>query len=170
MSRISISVSEELMARLEPVKERINVSHVCREALERRIGSLERASEQGSEELDLEGLIDRLREERTVAEGRFEQLGRRNAATWLATASYAELKRVAENHVTVSMEKYKLPRSCFRQMKQDMEAAKVGSDGLHSVAYKTSWLDYVRAIWAQLLERVEDTNGARAAEAVDTTK
>ena len=152
---------------MEPVKEKINVSLVCREAIERRIASLERVAEQGSEDLDLEDLIDRLHEERTVAEGRFELLGRRNAAAWLGTVSYVELKRVAENHATASMEKYKLSHSSFRQMKQDMEAARVGSDSLHSVSYKTAWIDYVRAIWAQVLERVEDTNGAVAAETTD---
>ena len=41
MARISISIPDELAARLEPVKDHLNVSQVCRDALEHRITAFE---------------------------------------------------------------------------------------------------------------------------------
>ena len=157
MGRISVSLPDELLARLEPVKEKINVSHVCREALERRIDGFERAAILQSEELDILELTDRLREERALVEGKFEAQGRRNAATWVVGASYLELRKVGENHDSFKMERYKLPRAAFRSMKNDMEEATVSCEGVHAVAYKTAWLDYVRAVWAQVTEQMEQT-------------
>ena len=159
MPRISVSLPEELVARLEPVKARINVSQVCREALERRLDSLERAAAQGAE-LDLEGLVDRLRSERELIEGKFDDLSRRNAATWLNTASYLELKAVADTQSTPRMDRYRLPRAAFRVMRQDMEESTLSVEGPAAVVYKTAWLDYVRSVWSDVVQHLDDATGA----------
>ena len=157
MARISISLSEDLVARLEPVKDRINVSQVCREALERRISSFERASSEQEGDPDVGDLVERLREERELLEGMLESRARRNAASWLSTTSYVELKSVTENGSSVDIGKYRLPRGAFKTMKQDLlEPEKLELDGVHAVAYKTAWLDYVKALWAQVLEQAEE--------------
>lgn len=155
MTRISVSIPDELTARLEPFKDRINVSQAAREALERRIDAFERASQVQEEDLDLEALVARLRQERALVEGKFEGLGRRNAAAWLSSESYLELKDVAENHDLADMDKYKLPRPAFRTMKKDMEKADVSCDGVHAVAYKTAWLEFVRGVWAQIVAQMD---------------
>ena len=166
MTRISISLPDELTARLEPIKGKINVSQVCREALERRIAAFERAAEQQGEDLDLGDLIARFRDERALIEGKFETLARSNASSWLGTSSYLELKAVAENQNSSSMDKYRLPRAAFRRMKEDMGEAKLGSEGLHAVVYKTAWLDYVRGIWDEIVKQLEEQTD----DAVDTTE
>ena len=89
-----------------------------------------------------------------MVEGRFEQLGRRNAAVWLSTASYVEIKYVADSPNPTNMSKYRLPRAAFRKMKEDMEETQVGSDGVPAVAYKTGWLDYVRTVWVAVSDQV----------------
>ena len=155
MPRISVSLPEELVARLAPVKARINVSQVCREALEHRLDSFERAAAQGAD-LDLEVLVDRLRSERELIEGKFEDLARRNGATWLSTASYLELKDVAETQSTTRMDRYRLPRAAFRVMRQDMEESKQGIEGPQAVVYKTAWLDYVRSVWSDVVQHLDD--------------
>ena len=167
MPRISVSLPEELMTRLEPVKENLNISHVCREALERRVEAFERASMVESEGLDLESLSARLREDRVLVEGKFESAGRHNAAGWMNTAPYLELKAVAEAPSNGGMAKYRLPRAAFRTMKRDMDAADVDCEDIHAVAYKTAWLDYVRAVWSQVVDSVEGPGGSETAEEAD---
>ena len=152
MARVSVNIPDDLVARLEPVKHRINVSQVCREALERRTTSVERAPEDAG---DLEGLIERLRDEREAIEGRFEQLGRRNAVSWLSTASYTDVKHIAESRTPSTMEQYGLPTTGFSMMKPDMGEAKVGLDGLHAIAYKTAWLDQIQSVWAGVVDQPE---------------
>lgn len=156
MPRISISLTEGLMKRMEPVKDKINISQVCREALEGRVATFERANGRHGGKLDVQRLIGRLREERALVEGKWERLAVRNASIWLDTASYEELRGVAEDRGSLNMDKYRLPHGAFRMMKQDLKEAKVGFEGTHVVVYKTAWLDRVRAVWNQIRGKLGD--------------
>ena len=164
MARISISIPDKLMAKLEPLKEGINISQLCREALERRIDAYERASKRNGHELDIKGLVQRLREESALVEGKFELLGKKNAAEWLSAAPYLEFKNLAEASNSSNMNKYKLPREAFRTMKLDMTEENATCDGAQAVAYKTAWLDYVRAIWTQIAGQLETEDSKEQAE------
>ncbi len=166
MPRLSITIPDELMASLQPIKERINVSQVCREALERRILAFQAADKNEGDDLDMESLITRLREERALVEGKFEDLGMRNATAWLETTTYLDLKSIAENHNATNMGKYRLPHAAFQTMKKDMEEAKVSCEGTHTVAYKTAWLDYVGIVWAQVVNHVDDAKDSEPVEAI----
>ena len=171
MARVSISLPDELMAKLEPIKGKINISQACREALERRIAIFERTAAQPDYDLDLQGLITRLREERVLAEGNWENLGRGNAAAWLSTASYMEIKNTLEHHTSSNGHKYKLPRVAFKTMKQHMKEAQGSLEGPEATVYKTAWLDYTRSVWAQVEDPVHDEGEeARVVEAVEQSE
>ena len=156
MARISISLPEELMARLEPVKDRLNVSQICREALEGRIGMIEHTKDSYGDSLDLPSLVARLKEERCLAEGRWVELGQRNASEWLRIASYVELKEISENINGEAISKYRLPHSAFKTMKKDMVGVEHGLEGPAAAGYKTAWLDRVKDIWTQVKDQVEE--------------
>ena len=136
MARISISLPDSLMAKLEPIKDGINVSQICRQALEQRVTAHERAVERDSKDLDMDGLVQRLKQEQELFGGRFEQLGRNNATAWLITSSYAELQSVTESNYSVRMHKYKLPRAAFRIMQQDLENENLSCEGPHDLTPK----------------------------------
>ena len=159
MARISISIPDRLMARLEPVKESINISRLCRDALERRVAMFERAAVQGGHDLDTVSLVERLREERALDGGKFEKLGRGNAAAWMSTASYLEFRNVAEDRRSTNMHNYKLPRAAFATMKQHMAGLNSSLDGVQAVAYKSAWLDSVRAVRTQIVDQLELDDG-----------
>ena len=167
MLRISITIPRDLAARLHPLKDRINVSQVCRDALESRIATFEMATDATEDDMDLKSLASRLREERRSAEGKWEKLGMHNAAAWLKVGSYLELKRVIDSGKPSSMSKLKLPRAAHRTMKHDLGGAANGSwDVGPAVAYKAAWLEYVHAVWAEVEREVEDTKEAPQTEAV----
>ena len=159
MARVSISLPDELITRLEPIKERINISRVCREAIENRISIFEGAGVRQEDDLDLQSLIARLREERTMVEGKWENLAKRNAIGWLHTASLMEIRNAMEPKTSLSMAKYRLPRDAFRTMKQDMAEARESLEGAPAVVYKTAWLDHIRAIWAIVEPQILDVDG-----------
>ena len=161
MGRISISLPDSLMEKLGPIKNGVNISQLCREALEQRVAAYERAAKLNGNDLDLDALVDRLRGERDLFGGKFEQLGKENAAAWLTTASYLEIQSTATDNHAGEMYKYKLPRAAFQSMKQDMQDVKLSCDGPHAVVYKTAWLDYVKAVWSDIFEQLEGSN-ARA--------
>ncbi len=162
MGRISISLPDSLMAELEPIKDGINISQLCREALEQRVAAYERAANLNGKDLDLDALVHRLRGERDLFGGKFEQLGKNNAAAWLATGTYLEIQNVAEHSYSDRMHKYKLPRAAFKVMKQDMEDLKLPCDGPQAVVYKTAWLDYVKTVWFEIVDQIEEPGEGQA--------
>ena len=165
MGRISISLPDSLIAKLEPIKDGINVSQLCREALEHRVAAYERASSRDGQDLDLDALVQRLRAERDLFGGKFEQLGQKNAATWLATAPYLEIRYIAQDNPHSGMPKYKLPPDAFIVMKKDMKELKLSCDGPQAVNYKTAWLDYVKSVWSKVVDRIEETSVEQIAPA-----
>ena len=162
MNRITISIPDKLMARLEPIKPEINISRFCREALEHRVEDFEKLARRDA--LDVDILVKRLRDERSADESKFEDLGKDDAERWLDTVSYFELKNIVENPNSSNMSKYKLPRVAFEVMKQSMSEANVSCEGGQAVAYKTAWLDYVRSVWARVPVQTEEPNQTRTVE------
>ncbi len=99
MGTLSISLPDSLMTRLEPIKDGINISQLCREALEQRVAAYQRAASLNGNDLDFDALVHRLREERDRFGGKFERLGKNNATAWLTAAAYPEVLHVtAHNH------------------------------------------------------------------------
>jgi hypothetical protein len=164
MVRISISLPDSLMAKLEPIKNGVNISQLCREALEQRIEAYERAAKLNGNDLDMDALVGRLRGERDLFGGKFEELGQRNAVAWLTSAPYLEIQTVATNNHSGAMGDCKLPRAAFNVMKQDMKGVKLSCEGPQTVVYKTAWLDYVNAVWTNVVERMEEPVAVAAQE------
>ncbi len=69
----------------------------------------------------MDALVHRLRGERDLFGGKLEQLGKNNAATWLATSSYLEIQNAATHNRPDGTHKYQSPRAAFSVMKQDMQ-------------------------------------------------
>ena len=164
MARVSISIPNKLMTRLEPIKDEINISQLCHEAIEQRVAAFERASNGDGNALDLDSLVQRLRQERELFESNSEQLGKDNAAAWMSSASYPEVKAVTDYQGPANMRSYRLPRAAFKGTKHDMEKAQLDCEGPHIAAYKTAWLDYVKTVWAQVVDRVEPAGRNEAVE------
>jgi hypothetical protein len=166
MKRLSITLPEELVARIEPFKDRINVSQVCREALERRVTASEEARGLNGSGIDMDGVVTRLREERSAVEGKWEALGAINASTWVSAASYLELKSVLECQGTGDLAGYRLPSGAYKIMKRDMGQVGSGWERLIAAAYKTAWLDALKEVWARI-KPIEDTPEAPAQQAAE---
>ena len=103
---------------------------------------------------------------------------RRNAAAWLGAASYRELEGVIDEGDPSAIRKYKLPHAAFRIMKREfrradgdretrrangeheMRRANGDLEGSAAVAYKTAWLDYVKAVWVQVELQLDEAKDA----------
>ena len=87
--RLGISIPNELHRRLEPLKQYINVSQVCREAIEDRIRCYEYALASGSDQ-DIVSAMERTWNEelkmRAVIEVDWRMLGCEDAKSWVTAA------------------------------------------------------------------------------------
>jgi len=92
MARLNISVPDDLHARLDRVRDRLNVSRVCATALERELAVLE--ARPASTSPDVGHMIDRIR---TTAE-RWRWRGLQDGREWATqVASREELRTEAES-------------------------------------------------------------------------
>jgi hypothetical protein len=92
IARTTISLPDDLVARLEPLKERIIVSEICRTALEAKVVTYERVQNALSEENAMEKLVKRLQATRAKETQWSHSLGRDHGLTWaMVEASYGDL-------------------------------------------------------------------------------
>ena len=87
--RLGINIPNDLHRRLVPLKQYVNVSQICREAIEHRIRPYEKALASGSHE-DVAKAVERVWEEerilREVVEVDWGMLGYEDAKSWIERA------------------------------------------------------------------------------------
>ncbi len=92
MPRLSIYVPEALKARIDSLKDDLNLSEIACRAFEIKIGELAQARK----ERDMSAVIERLRASKLVDEAGNELCGRKVGRAWAEQyASYADLTRIA---------------------------------------------------------------------------
>lgn len=95
--RIGINVPNELLKRLEPLKPELNISQVCREALEAKAASYERmraSLDDPSAQQAVGRVWEREKEFRAVIEMDWEQLGYEDAVAWVRAAGREDWRYV----------------------------------------------------------------------------
>ena len=94
--RIGVNIPNGLHRRLEPLKQYINVSQICRDAIEERIRCYEKALASRSGQ-DIARSIERAREEerktRAIVEVDWGMLGCADAKSWLGFTHFKRRKR-----------------------------------------------------------------------------
>lgn len=88
--RINITVPDDLHARLQKWRERVNVSAICQEALEKEVSRLEAVP---SHIEDLDEVVARLRREKEEYERESFEKGLQFGLEWARSARYLQLKR-----------------------------------------------------------------------------
>ena len=102
--RIGINISNGLHRRLVPLKQYINVSQICREAIEERIRCYEKALASRSDQ-DIVRVIDRVWEEerrmRAIVELEWGMLGAEDAKSWVAVAQLKDWEYLHHREDTI---------------------------------------------------------------------
>ena len=83
--RIGVNIPEDLYQRLKPLKETVNTSQVCREAIEAYVNDYERALSRNEAD-GMDDVVDRLLGEEEQSEVDWEELGWNDAAAWVRAA------------------------------------------------------------------------------------
>lgn len=177
MARTSISLPDELVARLEPLKGQINISQVCQIALEAKARTHEQIQAALSEEDVMKGLVQRLRIQRAEANDLSHHYGREDAQNWaIREATYQELQRWGPNRTlyrdpknhwewempdTLDPDGNPLVKDVFPTGTAEklLGARRVAMEKDNQVfetrAYQMGFLDTVREVWSQVKEELE---------------
>ncbi len=93
--RIGVNIPDELHSRMEPLKQLINVSQVCREAITAYVERYERMNE-GLDVDGVEEVVNQLwyEEERRMLEDDWPELGYQDAKAWVQKATLKDWERL----------------------------------------------------------------------------
>jgi hypothetical protein len=143
-SRTTIYLPDEVLAALEPVKERINVSAVCAVAIQHEVKRMQLMDAGAT---DREALLARLRLEKRASHAADEQAGRVDAARVVSRLDYDEF--VAISHFSLDAS-YAKPGVYFRAMPEwAQEDIEQDPDfrPFDAEAWAYGWLAYVQDFW-----------------------
>ncbi|GAI08168.1 unnamed protein product, partial [marine sediment metagenome] len=94
--RIGINVPNDLLKRMEPLKQMINVSQVCRDAIQACVDTYERARERARQD-GMEEVAIGLQQELESYDLDWEALGHEDAKLWIQKASLKDFEHFAHN-------------------------------------------------------------------------
>ena len=94
MTRTSISLSNDLIERLKPLKKQLNISGICQTALESKVHLLEQIQIALSNEDVMAGLIERLKVQKIEALDQSRAWGEEDGQQWMIRyATYQDGKK-----------------------------------------------------------------------------
>lgn len=160
--RVTIAVPESLFARLQPVKQRFNISAVCQEALEMAI-TIEELKTQTAED---ENLVQRLQTEKKVLLNKVRQegfeLGIRSSAK-LSYKDFRHFERVEslatalDEDVLDYLFSYLDQKDCPEQARHlDADFAYLLEvDPASRITFAQGWMDGVLSVWQTIKTQVD---------------
>jgi hypothetical protein len=94
--RIGINVPNDLLKRMEPIKKIVNISQICRDAIQAWVDTYERAKERARQD-GMEEVALRLSKGIKSYEVDWEALGHEDAKLWVQMASLEDFEHFAHN-------------------------------------------------------------------------
>lgn len=151
--RMNISITPELRDELEKYRDEINISKVCRSALEQRIESLKRSKGILTENLD--ETIARLKQEKADYINDFYEMGFKLGYTRASVASFSELMEVVDNiHIDtqLSNEPYCVPNGLPDWVIHEMQVP--SGPYINGDFYQKGVLDGVFKFWKDIEDKI----------------
>ena len=185
MVRIGVNIPNELMKRLEPLKPELNISQVCREALEAKAAKHEQMLAR-LDDSSVRAAIDRVWEQEkeflAVIEMDWEMAGYEDAEGWAKAAEWKDWEHLHHRQDVIQRQgrpAWDFPPPSlpgvkdFRERHGELYARmhQQGDDffdwlydgerdGINDAAaereYMTAWLSYTNAVWKLVVQKREE--------------
>jgi len=170
--RIGINVPNDLLKRLEPLKQMTNVSQICRDAIQTWIATYERAIERASQD-GMEDIALRLRDEIDSYKIDWEGLGNEDAKIWAQLASLKDFENLFHNMGVAKRRGRATGIWCARIIPGTREFGErahehkewferqyeIDKNTNHQqqaeIEYTRGWLSYITAIWEMVKRGAE---------------
>ena len=163
MARTTISLPDSLVTRLEPLRDRLNVSEVCRTALEKTVNTYERIQQTLSTEDRMTRVVERLKLQRQEPLDASYDMGLEHGEAWaIDNASYQQFRTWSFYHHN-PIEWYEMGEESHPFPKDDSSASAYRQKAATSLVpfewhwYAVGFLDAVCEVWEQVKGRVEES-------------
>jgi hypothetical protein len=177
--RIGLNLSNELLERLKPLKNTVNLSQICRDAIKSRIETYERAINQANSD-GMQAVADKLWLEyskRTILD--WESIGCEDAKVWVQLATLQDFEDLFHNigiHKRKGLESGQFLARIIPEAKWFGERQQEHKEWFQrqceldettnpfiqaELEYNRGWISYVTAVWNMVKKRITDDATAR---------
>ncbi|MGQ0751219.1 MAG: hypothetical protein ACT4PS_11840 [Betaproteobacteria bacterium] len=146
MARLNITVPDELYARIEKWRERLNLSRICQDAIGRELEKLELVPEDVRK---MQEALARLGQEKAKVERACFRKGVYDGLEWAREADYALLKRWGERTPAEGA-----AEEVLRGPAAATATAHSDSTDWHPQPYAEGWIAGVRQFWDRAKARL----------------
>lgn len=153
MGRVTLSVPDELMNRIEAVKDRVNMSRVFQAAITARVEQLEHLKKQATEDTNMLEIIERLKTEKVQAEDQSYERGREAGLRLAKTLPYSDLRYAAEEYELTDNFSCAIEDSVFGDYIKD-EIQDEPDYVINFTRWEKGFLDAIQAFWAEVKEKI----------------
>lgn len=179
--RIGINVSNDLLKRMEPLKRMVNISQICRDAIQAWVETYERARDRARQD-GMEEIALRLRQELESHEVDWEALGHEDAKLWVQMASLKDFEHFAHNLKVgrssgrtpgIWMAPYLPGARLYPERQQEYEEwferkCELDEDSNPYIEakeeYERGWTSYIIAVWDMARQGTESKEKTEAAD------
>lgn len=155
MARTTISLPDRLVERLDPYRDVINISEICRDALEGKVSTMERITGALAEGDERQALIERLREGKKKFTEVSVQNGMEDGRKWATEdATFADLMVWAETNAQRDSGLL-LPEQVMNSYLQEAEwIAQSNADFFDQNRYVEGFMAGLREVWESVKDEV----------------
>lgn len=154
--KVTISIPDMLHEKLEKWRESFNLSKMFQDAVSEAIQRKEEFQKRIREDLDLNQIVDRLRQEKLQSEGNYYQSGKSDGLRWAKTAHYDDLLYALHWNNLENAVKDQVLGEYFQEMHQDnrLLRANTYNNGEYFLNYLKGWKQGVAYFWDEVKEKL----------------
>lgn len=154
--RVTVSIPDMLHEKMEKWRESFNLSKMFQDAVMEAIQKKEDFQKRIREDLDLQDIIGRLRQEKARSEGDYFEAGRHDGLLWARSAHYDDLMYAVAWTDYPNAARDRVLGSFFRDRLRDRQSvwADAGADGESFRIYVRGWKNGVEQFWHEIRDKL----------------
>lgn len=154
--KVTVSIPDMLHEQMEKWRESFNLSKMFQEAVSEAIQKKEELQKRIRDDLDLNQIIERLRQEKMQSEGNYFETGKADGVRWAKTAHYEDLLYARGWEDFDSATRDRVLGGYFQQRVETSRLMEMTSAGAnqHLRVYLEGWKHGVEQFWQEVCEKL----------------
>jgi len=154
--KVTVSIPDMLHEKMEKWRESFNLSKMFQDAVSEAIQKKEELQKRIRDDLDLNQIVERLRNEKLQSEGNYFETGRADGVRWAKTAHYEDLIYARSWNDADNATQDRLLGDYFTEkvrVNRLMEMTPEGANQ-HLKVYVEGWKSGVEQFWSEVCDKL----------------
>lgn len=154
--KVTVSIPDLLHEKMEKWRESFNLSKMFQDAITEAIQKKEDIQKRIREDLDVNQIIERLRQEKQKSEGNYYDAGKRDGVSWAKTAHYEDLIYALGWEDLKGALQDRVLGEYFSAIQEKHRLMTVTPEGINEYlkVYLNGWKSGVNQFWEEIREKL----------------